>query len=384
MSADHDDSRDTQDARDWVHKPALLLASGTVDFARSRFLPRGGPAVVLSSREAQVLAYLADRANEVVNRDALIVDVFKYSELTTSRALDTCISRLRKKLEHDPDHPETLFTAHGSGYRLFVPSALRAPPSAHTTSPRAHLVLPLKAGELDLGAGHIDHLAGQGRVLLTSQERLLLEVLLTRKGRAIEAIDLARKAALASEGAVRNAVFRLRRKIEVDPAQPDHLLSVPGGCYRFEVVEHRATTSPAQLAALTSLTDYLGAVLSMPDCVAYVCKGDTLSQTVAYGPKRDAAGGVRSPIEQKLGDGIVGSAAARLEPLVCADTHTDSRYRPDLFPARSELAVPVLLRDRLVGVIDLEHPAPDAFNATHVATLLSLAAIAAPAFVAKE
>lgn len=381
MSESPPQAKLSRDARAWVERPPLKLIGGTLDFARSRFVREDGAVVQLSARESQVLAHLADHPNQIVTRDALLEEVFEYSALTTSRALDTCIARLRKKIERDPELPEVLFTAHGAGYRLFVGGANAEPMEvgAPTSPPLA-----LTVGELDLGAGHI--LREGERVGLTEQERQLLGLLWRERGHAVESDTLARKARLASPGAVKNAIFRLRKKLERDPSNPDHLQSVSGGAYRF-VCEERAALDPSvHLAALRSLTDYLGLVLGLPDCVAYVRDGESLVQVVAFGPKRDGAG-VRQPMRQRLGEGLVGVAAASNEPMLCREVQDEPRYLRDaagLSIVRSELAVPVSLRSRLVGVIDLEHPSPNAFGPNHLSTLMSLAAIAAPAFANLE
>lgn len=371
----------SRDVRAWVERPPLTLVGGTLDFARSRFVREDGAVVQLSARESQVLAYLADHPNQIVSRDALLEEVFEYSALTTSRALDTCVARLRKKVERDPELPEVLFTAHGEGYRLFVggagPEATQAPQP--TTQP-----LILSVGALDLGAGHV--VRDGERVGLTEQERQLLGLLWRERGRAVESETLARKARLASPGAVKNAIFRLRKKLERDASNPDHLLSVSGGAYRFVAEETPAFDPTIHLAALRSLTDYLGLVLGLPDCVAYVRDGDALVQAVAFGPKRDGAG-VKQPLRQRLGEGLVGVAAASGDAIVCPEVRNEPRHLTDpagLAMVRSELAVPVSLRSRRVGVIDLEHPAPNAFGPNHLSTLMSLAAIAAPAFANLE
>ncbi|HRE88192.1 MAG TPA: winged helix-turn-helix domain-containing protein [Myxococcota bacterium] len=384
MSESPQGARPARDARDWVERPPLTLVGGTIDFARSRFLRGDGEVVQLSARESQVLAYLADRPNQIVTRDALLEDVFAYSALTTSRALDTCISRLRKKIEADPDLPEMLFTAHGEGYRLFTGTHETAHEPARAAPPVAKERLVLRVGELDLGAGHVFR-EGE-RVALTEQERQLLGLLWRERGRAVESRELARKATLASPGAVKNAVFRLRKKLERDPSSPDHLQSVSGGAYRFVCEERPVLDRSEHLAALRSLTDYLGLVLSLPDCVAYVREGDVLVQTVAFGVKRDGSA-VKLPMRQAVGEGLVGAAAASGDPIVCPEVSAEPRYVPDpagLPTTRSELTVPVFLRSRLVGVIDLEHPAPNAFGSSHLSTLISLAAIAAPAFANLE
>lgn len=56
----------------------------------------------------------------------------------------------------------------------------------------------------------------------------------------------------------------------------------------------------------------------------------------------------------KLGEGITGAAAASRQPILVADVRTDERYLNALDAVRSELAVPMLARGKLVGVIDAQ------------------------------
>ncbi len=55
-----------------------------------------------------------------------------------------------------------------------------------------------------------------------------------------------------------------------------------------------------------------------------------------------------------LGEGIVGSAAATRQPILLPDVKTDDRYLSASDVVRSELAVPMIARQRLVGVIDVQ------------------------------
>jgi phosphoserine phosphatase RsbU/P len=55
-----------------------------------------------------------------------------------------------------------------------------------------------------------------------------------------------------------------------------------------------------------------------------------------------------------LGEGIVGAAADSREPVLVDDVRRDPRYLNALDAVRSELAVPMLSRHKLVGVIDLQ------------------------------
>jgi sigma-B regulation protein RsbU (phosphoserine phosphatase) len=64
----------------------------------------------------------------------------------------------------------------------------------------------------------------------------------------------------------------------------------------------------------------------------------------------------------KLGEGITGSAAATQRPVLVSDVRTDPRYLNALDAVRAELAVPMLVRGKLVGVIDLESTRLNAFS----------------------
>src|SRR5437588_1176945 len=81
----------------------------------------------------------------------------------------------------------------------------------------------------------------------------------------------------------------------------------------------------------------------------------------------------------KLGVGLVGYAALHKEPVNVPDVAADARYIKVVDDARSELVIPLLLKDRCIGVFDLESPELDAFNKTHVEILTLLASQAAVA-----
>ena len=74
-----------------------------------------------------------------------------------------------------------------------------------------------------------------------------------------------------------------------------------------------------------------------------------------------------------LGEGLVGYAALHCEPVLVPDVSQDPRYIKVVDDVRSELAIPLLLKDRCIGVIDLESPEPDAFSKRDVEILTLLA-----------
>src|SRR5581483_3778453 len=74
-----------------------------------------------------------------------------------------------------------------------------------------------------------------------------------------------------------------------------------------------------------------------------------------------------------LGKGITGAAAEGREVVRVHDTAQDPRYiasHPDI---RSEVAVPLIVQDRLLGVMDLESEAIGYFTDDHLRTLTLLA-----------
>jgi sigma-B regulation protein RsbU (phosphoserine phosphatase) len=85
------------------------------------------------------------------------------------------------------------------------------------------------------------------------------------------------------------------------------------------------------------------------------------------------------PKAVKLGEGLVGWAALHKQPIIVDDVEKDPRYIKVVEDARSELVVPLLAKDRCVGVFDLESPELGAFTKEHLEMLTPLAAGAAVA-----
>ncbi len=81
----------------------------------------------------------------------------------------------------------------------------------------------------------------------------------------------------------------------------------------------------------------------------------------------------------RLGEGLVGWAALHKEPVLVADVSQDPRDINMVDDARSELVIPMLIKDRCIGVFDLESPELDAFTKEHKELLTLLASQAAVA-----
>ena len=97
-----------------------------------------------------------------------------------------------------------------------------------------------------------------------------------------------------------------------------------------------------------------------------------VKHAVHYGEHTDVR---RIPV----GEGLVGYAALHGEPVLVADVSQDPRYINVVKDVRSELAIPLLLKERCIGVLDLESPELDAFTKRDVEILTLLASQAAVA-----
>jgi phosphoserine phosphatase RsbU/P len=73
-------------------------------------------------------------------------------------------------------------------------------------------------------------------------------------------------------------------------------------------------------------------------------------------------------------EGIVGAAATLREPVRVPDVTTDPRYLMVNPETRSELAIPMIFKGKVIGVLDLESPQLHYFTEEHVQTLTILAA----------
>jgi sigma-B regulation protein RsbU (phosphoserine phosphatase) len=75
----------------------------------------------------------------------------------------------------------------------------------------------------------------------------------------------------------------------------------------------------------------------------------------------------------KVGEGVTGIAAQRREAILVDDVSTDPRYISAVPNVRSELAVPLIIKNRLIGVIDIESPQPNHFTEEHKRLLTLIA-----------
>ena len=97
----------------------IALPGGVADLARQEVRHDGGARTELSSREMELLRYLAQNAGRAISRDELLSSVWRISPRGVStRTIDMHVARLREKLRDDPQQPTVIVTVRGKGYML--------------------------------------------------------------------------------------------------------------------------------------------------------------------------------------------------------------------------------------------------------------------------
>jgi DNA-binding response OmpR family regulator len=116
--------------RSVIRRRDASATAGTVDsqrvevasFAGWRFVPAtntliaaSGERSTISAAEAELLVAFLRSPNRILPRETLV----GRDLLPSDRSIDVRVSRLRRKLENDPQHPDLIKTVYGAGY-LFL------------------------------------------------------------------------------------------------------------------------------------------------------------------------------------------------------------------------------------------------------------------------
>lgn len=103
------------------NKPGLInvvnLGQVKLELNESRAV-RPDKTIELTTREVELIRFLVANANEPVSRDTLLEHVWRYEYSTNTRTVDVHISKLRSKIEMQPEDPRYLVTLHGVGYMI--------------------------------------------------------------------------------------------------------------------------------------------------------------------------------------------------------------------------------------------------------------------------
>ncbi|MHA4809942.1 sensor histidine kinase [Flavitalea flava] len=117
--------------------------------------------------------------------------------------------------------------------------------------------------------------------------------------------------------------------------------------------------------------------LDFVDCIIYLWNEDKtkMIQKAGFGSKESIDQLNSQVFEVFPGQGVVGYVVETKEPVIIDDTSLDHRYRPDDMVRSSELAVPLIYNNELIGVIDSEHHEKGFFTDQHLQILSTIATL---------
>jgi sigma-B regulation protein RsbU (phosphoserine phosphatase) len=133
-----------------------------------------------------------------------------------------------------------------------------------------------------------------------------------------------------------------------------------------------------KLSGKLSLQEVLGAILdSLKQVVkfdsggVFLCDDRGLDLNAIYTVGYAAES--QSSLHLKCDEGLVGAAATSGKEVIVDDVTTDSRYVQANPSTRSEIAVPIKVDDRVIGVINLESPDHNSFDRRHISLIRAFA-----------
>src|SRR5262249_23130306 len=113
------------------------------------------------------------------------------------------------------------------------------------------------------------------------------------------------------------------------------------------------------------------------DCIIYMWNEDKtrMVQKAAYGPKGTPEAIAWRVFDVVPGQGVVGHVIQTKKAIIVGDTRRDKRYRMDDMFRLSEISVPIIHNDELLGVIDSEHHIANYFNEWDLKILTTIATL---------
>ncbi|CAM1356577.1 PAS domain-containing sensor histidine kinase [Tenacibaculum halocynthiae] len=120
-------------------------------------------------------------------------------------------------------------------------------------------------------------------------------------------------------------------------------------------------------------------LLNFEDLVIYLLdyKTGKLKQIAAHGGKVEKRKIIQNQLEISIGEGIAGYVAKTGKSEIISDTSKDKRYLVDDKVRLSEISVPIIANNEIIGVIDSEHSNKNFYTDYHLKTLETIANLAA-------
>ncbi len=126
-----------------------------------------------------------------------------------------------------------------------------------------------------------------------------------------------------------------------------------------------------------SLVNHIASYLNTDDCVFYGLVNNKLIQLAATGNKIASDRSIKNRLEIPINSGVVGRVAFTKKGVIIDDTSKEENYIVDDAARRSEITVPILLDDQLIGVIDSEHPEKSYYKKYHLEFLSKISSLIA-------
>jgi len=155
--------------------------------------------------------------------------------------------------------------------------------------------------------------------------------------------------------------------------------------YLAKICEDALTDFKARLSTINKVNDLLWAVtdevlskLYLEDALILVRQGKNLKVKTAYGKLRGKGRAVHSGLTIKIGQGITGMAVQKKLALVVNDVKKDEYYFSEHFEeANAEIAVPIIVRGEVYGIINCESSHKNFFHPIHLRMLKEVAVVTA-------
>jgi len=113
------------------------------------------------------------------------------------------------------------------------------------------------------------------------------------------------------------------------------------------------------------------------DCMIYMWNDEKtkMIQKAGFGPKGTPEDLADRIFDVAPGQGVVGYVMKTKKPVLITDTRRDDRYRKDDIFRLSEIAVPIIHNDELLGVLDSEHELPNYYRERDLKILTTIATL---------
>ena len=188
---------------------------------------------------------------------------------------------------------------------------------------------------------------------------------LGRRGGAFTAADFDRLEVAAEGVAFALDYALLSQEIERRALEKDVLLDIA-----------RALSAPFELEDVVEATfSSLRQVIDYDAAAIYLVSRGT--KTLELVSEHGYPEGSELALDLQIGQGIVGWVAKSGQPAIVPDVRRDPRYVAARLGTRSEIAAPLMVEGRVIGVFNLESDHEDLYHEGHLELLLAFAAQAA-------